>query len=155
MCGATANDAGMSIAFERIETWDADARKAILDAIIEYNDSLTGRREPAQPLGLLLRDPSSRQIVGGLWGVSYYSWLFVELLALPAAMRGKGVGSRLMREAEAVARERGCLGVWLDTFSFQARGFYEKLGYSVFGQMNDFPPGHQRFFLQRRFDRVG
>jgi len=55
-----------------------------------------------------------------------------------------------MDRAEAIARAHGCVGIWLDTFSFQARGFYEKLGFAVFGTMEDFPPGHQRFFLQKR-----
>ena len=51
--------------------------------------------------------------------------------------------------AEAEAIRRGCLGAWLDTFSFQARGFYERLGYAVFGALADYPPGHDRFFMQK------
>ena len=54
-----------------------------------------------------------------------------------------------MRTAEEVARERGCAGIWLDTFSFQARGFYEKLGYTVFGRIDDYPPGQSRFWLRK------
>lgn len=54
-----------------------------------------------------------------------------------------------MRLAEEEAVRRGCLGAWLDTFSFQARGFYERLGYSVFGVIEGYPPGHSRFFLKK------
>jgi len=64
-------------------------------------------------------------------------------------MRGAGLGRRLIKQAEEEAVRRGCRGVWLDTFSWQARGFYEKLGYSVFGTIDDYPPGHQRFFLKK------
>jgi ribosomal protein S18 acetylase RimI-like enzyme len=56
-----------------------------------------------------------------------------------------------MNEAEAEAIHRGCRGAWLDTFSFQARGFYERLGYSIFGTIENFPPGHRRFFLKKDF----
>ena len=56
-----------------------------------------------------------------------------------------------MTRAEEIARQRDCIGMWLDTYSFQARGFYEKLGFTVFGQVDDHPPGEQRFFLQKRF----
>ena len=68
-------------------------------------------------------------------------------------MRGAGLGRQLLQRAEAIARERGCHGLWLDTFSFQARGFYEKLGFSLFGEIEDYPPGHSRFFLRKRLDR--
>jgi hypothetical protein len=56
-----------------------------------------------------------------------------------------------MNEAEAEAIRRGCRGAWLDTFSFQARGFYERPGYSIFGTIENFPPGHRRFFLKKDF----
>ena len=64
-------------------------------------------------------------------------------------LRGRGVGRELMDRAEVRARERGCHSAWLDTFSFQARGFYEKLGYEEFGQL-DYPPDHHRHFMQKR-----
>ena len=67
------------------------------------------------------------------------------------APRGGGTGTTLMRRAEEIARQRDCIGMWLDPYSFQARGFYEKLGFTVFGQVDDHPPGEQRFFLQKRF----
>jgi hypothetical protein len=56
-----------------------------------------------------------------------------------------------MLQAEAEAIERGCQGAWLDTFSFQARGFYEQIGYTVFGSIEDYPSGHSRFFLKKSF----
>jgi ribosomal protein S18 acetylase RimI-like enzyme len=68
---------------------------------------------------------------------------------VPEAQRGAGIGRELMRRAEAEAVERGCLGAWLDTFSFQAPGFYERLGYSIFGRIDDYPPGHSRFFMRK------
>jgi GNAT superfamily N-acetyltransferase len=59
-------------------------------------------------------------------------------------------GLNRYNRAEAAARARGCIGIWLNTFSFQARGFYEKLGFTPIGQIDDYPVGHQRFSLQKR-----
>jgi len=75
--------------------------------------------------------------------------MFVELLFVPECLRGQGTGRQLMEQAEVVAREHGCVGIWLDTFSFQAPGFYQKLGYAVFGEIGNYPPGHSRFFLHK------
>ena len=89
--------------------------------------------------------------IGGLWGVSYWRWLFVDLLFVPAAHRGQGLGTALLNEAEAKARERGCIGVWLLSFSFQAPQFYQRLGYRPFGTIGDYPPGHNCTYLFKRF----
>jgi GNAT superfamily N-acetyltransferase len=68
--------------------------------------------------------------------------------------RGQGVGTQLLAEAEAEAERRGCLGVYLDTYSFQARPFYERLGYQLFGTLPDCPPGATKFYLYKRLDEA-
>ena len=75
--------------------------------------------------------------------------MFIELLFVPERLRGQGVGRQLMAEAERIAREHGLVGIRLDTFEFQARGFYEKLGFTVFGEIADHPPGSSRYFLSK------
>ena len=92
-------------------------------------------------------------IVAGLGGETYSGWLFIRYLWVSDALRGKGIGRELMGSAEARALERGCHSAWVDTFSFQAPGFYPKLGYQVFGEL-DYPPGHKRIFLQKRLGAV-
>jgi GNAT superfamily N-acetyltransferase len=127
-----------------------DARETIRQLLLDYN-----RRNapPAnyQELGILLKDDTGRTI-GGLWGASRYEWLFVDMLFIPESLRGQGLGTSLLRQAEAIARTRGCTGVWLDTFDFQALGFYQKLGYTLFGQLKDHPRGISQYWLQHRFD---
>ena len=71
---------------------------------------------------------------------------------VPAAQRGSGLGRRLMAMAEKAARGEGCVGIWLDTFEFQAPGFYEKLGFTPFGELPDHPRGGRRLFLHKRLD---
>jgi GNAT superfamily N-acetyltransferase len=92
---------------------------------------------------------SNRHVVGGLWGRTGYDWLFVELLFVPESLRGRGVGKDILQRAEREAIARGCHGVWLNTFEFQARGFYERLGYTCFGELANYPPGSARYFLKK------
>ncbi|HLI77212.1 MAG TPA: GNAT family N-acetyltransferase [Acidobacteriaceae bacterium] len=126
----------------------AEDRDRIAQCLSEYN--LRHGPDPGfRMLGLLLRSKEG-ETVGGLWGRSAYDWLFIDFLVVPAPLRGTGLGTRLMRQAEAIARERGCIGVWLDTFSFQALPFYRKLGYSVFGELRDYPRGNSRTWLAKR-----
>lgn len=120
----------------------------IRDGIIAHNQAKGG--DPKwQPFALHLKDDSGT-ILGGLNGYTVYDWLFIELFHLSEASRGQGHGRALMARAEEFARERGCIGIWLDTFSFQARPFYEKLGFTVFGTIANHPVGGARYFMQKR-----
>lgn len=129
------------------DTADEEVRKAIVAPLIAYNDSKAGPND-YKPLAVLLKDVSGA-VTGGIWGHTAYGWLFIQLLAVPEAQRGQGVGTALMRAAEREAQARGCHGVWLDTFEFQARGFYERLGYTCFGELSDYPVGFSRFFMRK------
>ncbi|WP_336492066.1 GNAT family N-acetyltransferase [Methylobacterium nigriterrae] len=123
-------------------------RDAIIAPLRAYNIAHAG--DPRiRPVAILLTDEHGTHI-GGLWGKCVYDWLFVELLAVPEEYRGGSYGKTLMSEAEGIARANGCTGVWLDTYEFQARGFYEKLGFEVFGMLEDHPIGQKRFFLHKR-----
>ena len=122
-------------------------RKAIQDALVAFNRSKTTLRD-YRDVAVLIRDEAGATI-GGLSGYTSYGWMFVELLFVPEHLRGQNIGTKLMAQAEAHARSLGLVGIWLDTFSFQARPFYEKLGYSVFGTIEDYPPGGARYFLSK------
>jgi GNAT superfamily N-acetyltransferase len=124
-----------------------DFRAEILAPLKAYNESRAGVSSN-RPLAILMKDDSGK-IVGGLWGHTGYGWLFTQLLAVPEKLRGAGWGNRIMDMAEAEARARGCRSAWLDTFEFQARGFYERRGYRCFGELPDYPEGFRRFFLQK------
>jgi GNAT superfamily N-acetyltransferase len=107
-----------------------------------------------KPLAVFLRDDGGA-IAGGAYGFVNWNWLFINLVWLSESLRGDGEGRRLILALEAAARERGCTHAHLDTFSFQARPFYEKLGYEVFGTLDDYPPGHRRFFLKKALAPTG
>lgn len=101
-----------------------------------------------QHLSVYIRDENNN-IVAGLTGKTYWGWLHVEYLWVNEHQRGEGLGSSLMLAAEKEAANRGCVGSMLDTFSFQAPEFYQKLGYQPFGVLHDYSGGHQRFYLQK------
>jgi GNAT superfamily N-acetyltransferase len=96
---------------------------------------------------LLLRDDAG-EVTAGLSGTLSWGWLFVEALWVGDALRGRGIGRALIAGAEDFARAKDCHSAWLDTF--QARGFYERLGYESFGVLEDYPPGQSRHFMRKR-----
>jgi len=127
---------------------DPAARETILRGLDGFSLDQNLPVSSARPLAILLRDKEAG-IVGGLWGRTDWQWLSIELLFVPEGLRGTGLGARLVRQAEEEAVRRGCRGALVNTFSFQAPGFYERLGYCVFGTLDDCPPGHRRLSLQK------
>ena len=87
--------------------------------------------------------------MAGLTAELYWGWMFVDDLWVHESLRHQGYGSRLLAAAEEEAQKRGCARVWLRTFSFQARAFYEKYGYRVVGQLDDYPPGEVFYWMRK------
>jgi GNAT superfamily N-acetyltransferase len=102
----------------------------------------------AQPVSIVLQSPEGAT-VAGLNGVSHWRWLYVRHVFVAPARRGQGLGRELMALAEREARGRGCVGVYLDTFSEDAASFYERLGFARCGRIEEFPPGGARIFLRK------
>jgi GNAT superfamily N-acetyltransferase len=132
------------------EPYAATDRRNLVQTIVDQrNIALTGRDE-WYPVAFFLKDANG-EVLGGLLGNIWAGWLHVGTLGVVAPMRGKGYGRQLMQRAEAYAIERECTDAFLDTFSFQARPFYEKLGYRVFGTLAEHPRGHEHYFLTKHF----
>jgi GNAT superfamily N-acetyltransferase len=126
----------------------ADADIEVLPNGLEaFNESRWPGHQQWRPLAVFARE--GKTIVAGLAGETYAGWLFIRYFWVSDALRGKGIGRALIGAAEGRAVERGCHSAWVDTFSFQAPGFYRKLGYQPFGEL-DYPPGFKRIFLQKR-----
>ena len=118
---------------------DLDILRRGYDADTEAAIGEEGRRE----IACFLRDQAGN-VLGGVKGIySNYGWLWVDLLWISEPYRGQGYGTKLMNQIEGEAAKNGCRNAYLNSFSFQAVEFYRKLGYRVFGQLEDFPRGHQ------------
>ena len=116
--------------------------------ITDYNKQQAGD-DQAQRLCFVLQGPDEA-IVGGVIGATYWEWLQIDLMWIEEEFRGRGYGHRLLTLAEDEARKRGAKNAYLDTFSFQAPDFYKQHGYQVFGELEDFPAGYQRYFMVKR-----
>jgi len=121
-----------------------DHIKAFNDDISEYHR--TARVTGTRPLDLVVYD-SGNAIIGALIADTYWGWLVIDDFWLEEAVRGKGLGRMLLNTAEQEAIVRDCRYSQLKTFSFQARGFYEKCGYQVAGELENYPPGHSLFWM--------
>jgi GNAT superfamily N-acetyltransferase len=122
-------------------------RKFIVDGIDYYNVAATGMPDWF-PINFVLRGERG-DVLGGLLGLVWGGWLQVFHLWISETARGRGHGSRLMREAEAYAKCRGAVGATLETYSFQATPFYERLGYQQCGSVVGYPVGHAKYFLKK------
>lgn len=127
-----------------------DADTARIYAGLMATDPPGQPREYA-PLALSVRDETG-QLTGGLLGATIWGWLSMDALWVDDALRGQGIGAALVRAAEDAARRRGCTRARLDTFDFQARAFYERLGYRVYAQLDGFPAGHVQFHMWKELD---
>lgn len=116
-------------------------------AIDNYNQQQVGDYH-GKSLCFVLKGPD-QEIVGGVIGSTYWDWFQLDLMWVTAELRGRGYGRRLLELAEDEARRRGAKHVHLDTFTFQAPGFYKKYGYEVFGELPDCPAGHKRYYLTK------
>jgi len=123
----------------------------IEDKLVEYNLSM----EPATQ-GKLFESISRKivdeegNIIAGCLAIMYcWNVVAIDIIWVDEQYRGQGLGSILLGEVEREAMEKGCHLVHLDTFDFQAKGFYEKNGYSVFGILEDCPKGHIRYYLKK------
>ncbi len=121
---------------------------AIQTALRKFNIEFIG--DPGEePVTVFLRDGHDA-VIGGLIGHIKWRWLYVAKLWIADSHRGRGHGAELMQSAEDYARSRGCIGAYLDTFEYQARPFYEKRGYQLFGTLEGFPPGYSQFYLSKQ-----
>ena len=122
-------------------------RATIIGGLVGYNISRAGESAYRE---LYVLEHHGDQLVGGLLGSTQWNWLFIGHLWVAETARGSGTGRRLIWAAQKEAVARGCEHVHCDTFEFQALPFYEKLGFEVFGRLDDYPAGFARFYLQKR-----
>jgi GNAT superfamily N-acetyltransferase len=119
----------------------------IRDRIDEFNTSHVGS-DNYEKLAVFLKNDNG-DIKAGLVGGTFYGWMYIDVFWVEDTQRNNGIGSQMLKIAEDEAIRRGCQNVLLDTFEFQARGFYEKHGYETFGELNNLPPGYSRYFMKK------
>jgi GNAT superfamily N-acetyltransferase len=126
------------------------AKQFVTNSLENFNIATTGLAA-YYPVAYFLRT-ADNEIAGGLLGDIWGSWLHIKYVWVAEHARGKNNARDLVTAAEDYARKRGAIGAFLETFTFQARPLYEKLGYELFGELKDYPPGHSMYFLRKRFE---
>lgn len=131
-----------------IQPASAKDTRAVFAGLLAFNQAASGDALDDQPVNRVIRDAAG-QAVAGIAADVCGGWLMVHALWVDETQRGQGLGQALLADAEQLARALGAHAATLDTFSWQAEGFYLKQGYTVFGRLQDFPPGHQRLYLRK------
>jgi len=138
---------------EITSTAEPNAQALIKSKIKAYNDihspaHATLRKKGRHTLDFLVKDEND-EILAGLLGTTYWRWLSIDELWVHESFRGMGYGRHLVERAEQESKIRDCTHSVVKTWSFQASGFYQKLGYQVVGQLEDYPPNETLYWLRK------
>jgi len=138
----------MKIDFPPVNENPADSDLHFLeDRITEYNVAITGITD-GRILSFFIRDECA-EIIAGLYGWTWGTACEIRDLWVREGFRKQGYGTALMAAAELEAISRGCVQIVLDTHSFQAPQFYQRLGFEIIGSHRDYPRGHFKHYLRK------
>lgn len=131
----------------RLENIESQKSQIIGDLIRSYNRS---KREVAksEPLNLYVEDEHG-EIMAGLVAETFGNWLEIEYLFVKEDIRGQGIGSKLLEQAESEAKMRNCRFAFVNTYQFQAPAFYQKQDYKKVFTLKDYPYTGQRHYYQK------
>jgi predicted N-acetyltransferase YhbS len=132
------------------DTAGPEARTVRAGLLAHRHAMLPDHEHSVHPLCLVYRDAGGT-VRGGLVGEVVLQWLQVDKFWVDETLRGQGIGGALLAAAEAEARRLGAVGVHLNTSSFQAPAFYHRHGFAEIGRLEGRPPGHDRFWMAKRF----
>jgi ribosomal protein S18 acetylase RimI-like enzyme len=129
-----------------------DEEDLIWKGIIQYNSAVIHLKQsvPEIPVNRVLKDIDGN-VIGGINCILFYCWntMYIDMLWVSENHRKNGHGSKLLNEVERIAREQKCTLINLETMDFQAKDFYKKNGYEVFGELDNVPDGHKRYYMRK------
>jgi len=133
--------------FEITDNVKKEDEETIFQGLLEYNLARIENKDP-KDLGIYFQDETGTKLAG-LIGDTHGNWLAVKYLWVSEELRGKSIGSQILKQAEDTAKERGCKYVFLDTFSFQAPLFYKKYGYKEVFALEEYPVTGKRYYFTK------
>ena len=131
----------------RLENMESEKAREIANQIRAYNRSKREEVE-SEPLNLYLEDEKGN-LMAGLVAETFGNWLEIEYLFVKEELRGQGIGSKLLQQAESEAKNRNCRFAFVNTYQFQAPDFYISHGYKEVFTLQDYPYTGQRFYYQK------
>ena len=136
---------------DEFELTDAPAEEdiaALIDGLTAHRLKSIALADDTRPIGVFLRRDG--RVIAGADGRTQWGWLYIAHVWVDDELRGTGMGTRVLATIEEAGRARGCRCVFLDTLAFQAKPFYEKLGYKEFGRLDDYPAGGTKYFMWKQ-----
>ena len=127
---------------------DPEHARFLDDQLYAFNVQTTGITDD-KLLAVSLRGLDGK-VVGGAYGWTWGGTCYIRHLFIPASMRSRGLGTRIMRTVEEEAVARRCGQIVLETHDFQAPGFYRKLGFAIVGAVEGYPRGHRYLTMLKR-----
>ena len=143
---------------ELVDSLEPDAKSVIESVLAAYNSEHNSEfwiaREllanAPRPLNICVRTDEGLAI-GGLVGETQFRWLKVMLMSVEPSWRRRGLGTEMMKIAETEAVIRRCRYAFVDTMDYQAPEFYERIGYTIVGRIDDWDShGHAKLFLTKQ-----
>ncbi len=131
----------------RLENTESQKAQEIGDLIRSYNRSKREATE-SEPLNIYVEEDNG-ELMAGLVAETFGNWLEIEYLFVKEDLRGQGIGSQLLQQAESEAKKRNCRFAFVNTFQFQAPDFYQKHGYKEVFTLKDYPYDGQRHYYQK------
>jgi len=126
-----------------------DGYKAVLEGLGRNIISKIGDVNLGKDVRIFIRN-EEKKVVGGAIGSVFGGWLYISLMWIEDSLRNRGYGTKLLEMMENEAVKLGCRHAHVDTYSFEARPFYEKNGYTVFALLENYPEGHSKHFLKKK-----
>ncbi|NFA90153.1 GNAT family N-acetyltransferase [Clostridium botulinum] len=136
-----------------IKESNSEEAELIVDRLVKYNLSkVPGKQEvPLLWINRVIEDTNGEIIAGILSEMYCWNCIYIDALWIKEEYRKNRLGTRLLKEVEKIAKEKDCHLIHLDTFDFQAKDFYIKHGYEIFGILDQCPENHKRYFMKKKY----
>lgn len=126
-----------------------DGYRAVLEGLGRNIINKIGDVDLGKDVRIFIRN-EEKKVVGGAMGSVFGGWLYIPLMWVEESLRNRGYGTKLLEMMEKEVVKLGCRHAHVDTYSFEARPFYEKNGYTVFASLENYPEGHSKHFLKKK-----
>lgn len=135
-----------------IEESTKEDEELVWKGIIKHNSEVITLKGsvPEIPVNRVMKDDEGN-VIGGINCILNYCWntMYIDMLWVDQTYRKRGYASKLLNEIETIAIKEECTLIHLETMDFQAKDFYIKNGYETFGELDDVPYGHRRYYMRK------
>ena len=141
---------GVIVAYKIVNCEKGDS-EYICSKLVQYNLSKVPKTQEKEfeDINIKYIDGENNIIAGCIARMYCWNVVYIDILWVDELYKNKGFGSQLLNEIEQIAKEKECNLIHLDTFDFQAKDFYLKHGYEIFGVLEGCPKEHCRYYLKK------